>query len=419
MRYLSLLYRQPFVFSSIVEGHYSGACTQVKDIFQGFKNKSFESWVDPSSGKSLPEQFAYRQDGKGGSIKRYTEHDGLKDGMSSVLLKPSSCGSSYLRYETSDLDEARGTYIRVSVWVKSQNKSVDAIQVYIQTDGNAPLPKSYHNTGDWENLVLVKYIDRNTATLKVTCDIKSHATEPVYLDGILIEILDINTDTFEYALKSKRWNSFLLLKKYFELIHMDISPSSLEEMFAVGKPSFQFKQGVVSVPQQEIPTFLKYLGERKSVELLQKFLIVDEKWSSHLGISAEEYKKALSRAQEDGNGFKRRENFTYTISHYTYNALKLRVSTDEGFLYWADGYDKDWHAYIHGQEIPIYRANINFKAVRLPKGTSAITFIYNPFFKVGLYFFYGVFVFVAVIVFLLLISGCIMPKKPLQFKSGI
>jgi uncharacterized membrane protein YfhO len=68
----------------------------------------------------------------------------------------------------------------------------------------------------------------------------------------------------------------------------------------------------------------------------------------------------------------------------------MQAYTDrEGFLYWADGHDKNWHAYINGKEVSIYRANINFKAIRLPKGTNNIKFIYNPFlFKAGLFVFY-------------------------------
>ena len=59
----------------------------------------------------------------------------------------------------------------------------------------------------------------------------------------------------------------------------------------------------------------------------------------------------------------------------------MQAYTDrEGFLYWADGHDKNWHAYINGKEVSIYRANINFKAIRLPKGTNNIKFIYNPFY---------------------------------------
>jgi len=93
-------------------------------------------------------------------------------------------------------------------------------------------------------------------------------------------------------------------------------------------------------------------------------------------------------------GVKEEGEFTYTIEKYTYDTCDLKISTDnDGILYWADGYDKGWHAYVNKQEVPIYRANVNFKAIAIPKGTSYINFTYNPFlFKAGLFVFYGTFV---------------------------
>ncbi len=79
------------------------------------------------------------------------------------------------------------------------------------------------------------------------------------------------------------------------------------------------------------------------------------------------------------------------IKQSSYNAVDMKVSTNQkGILYWADGYDKWWNAYVNGKEVPVYRANINFKAISLPKGTSTIRFVYNPIlFKIGILIFYG------------------------------
>ena len=78
-------------------------------------------------------------------------------------------------------------------------------------------------------------------------------------------------------------------------------------------------------------------------------------------------------------------------------------SDKDGILYWADGYDKNWHAYVNGKEVPIYRANINFKAISLPKGNNNISFVYNPYlFKMSLFIFYGTMISV---ITLLIIRG--------------
>ncbi len=39
-----------------------------------------------------------------------------------------------------------------------------------------------------------------------------------------------------------------------------------------------------------------------------------------------------------------------------------------GWLYYADAWHPDWRAYVNGVPAPIYRANVAFKAVRLPRG---------------------------------------------------
>lgn len=212
-----------------------------------------------------------------------------------------------------------------------------------------------------------------------------------FVFSTLSEIIPDNpVTTFEYALRNKREPSFLILKKYFELIHSDIPPLAMEEMFAVGKQMFQFKKGAVQVEEDKLPAFLGRLGPQKSVQLLQEYVLVDRQIGqllSGLGIPIEEYEKI----NQSTSGAKENKRFSYSIEHYEYNSFDMKVSTDKtGILYWADGYDKWWHAYVNGKEVPIYRANINFKAIVLPKGEHIVRFIYNPIlFKAGLYAFYG------------------------------
>lgn len=213
---------------------------------------------------------------------------------------------------------------------------------------------------------------------------------------------EVKADTFEYALKSKRWTGLFFLKKYYELINMDVPPWILERMFAVGEPMFQFKQGIVQVKESEIPTFLRDLGATNSFKLLHEYVIVTEQVEPSLvkpKISTREYNKTTSAVaateelRDIGviSSVKEERKFTYTIEKYTYDSLNMTVFTDsDGILYWADGYDKNWHAYINGKEVPVYRANVNFKAVSLPKGANNVNFVYEPFlFKLGLFVFYG------------------------------
>lgn len=381
-RYLSLIYRQPFVFSPLKTAAYL-VC---------------------------PEKIEYLQDGSGGSVEKYIYEDGIKERNVSALLKPSSRGSSTLRirYQDEEIDGFRGHYIRVLVMVKSQNKNPDAIQVRIHDGKGTEVSKSYGNSGAWECLELSKYIGDNVRHLLLTCSIKSTGTAGVYFNWIKVLFMDKMevmpykkndySSEFEGVLKSKRWSSFLLPRRYFELIHSDIPFPALVEMFAVDKPVFQFKQGIVQVEENEVPTFLNQLGPTKVVKSLQdSAIIVVEKLKpslSKLRRPTEEYKKRNPAIAFEDFSVKGDWKFTYTIERYDFDSCDMKVYADNDcILYWADGYDRGWHAYVNGKETPVYRANINFKAIAIPKGTSRINFVYNPFlFKAGLSVFYGTFI---------------------------
>ncbi|MBW2170524.1 MAG: hypothetical protein JRF69_00855 [Deltaproteobacteria bacterium] len=71
--------------------------------------------------------------------------------------------------------------------------------------------------------------------------------------------------------------------------------------------------------------------------------------------------------------------FSYSVGEYEHDAFSIDVVTDKhGILYWSDGFDEGWRAYVDGKEVPIYRANVNFKAIVL-----------RPLFKMALLAFYG------------------------------
>jgi len=420
-RYLSLIYLRPYAFSPVNDPEYSGPYVRVKGVFDGLKNRSFEDWVMFENSVYLPEQFSYQQDGIGGAVERYTGYDGVKDGSAAVLLKPSSNGNSYIRFQISQIEEIRGKYIRLSIWVKSQNRIRNAIQAEIQdyilreTNGiqagvtdeikKSTASKFYKNSGEWEQLLVGKYIDKNATKIVIRCNIKSTATTSVFFDNPRIEVVDVDINAFEYAMRSKRWTSLLLPMKYFELINKNIEPLVLEEIFAVGKPMFQFKKDVVSVKDSDVSALFKYLGTEKSIKLLHEAVIVDsqsEPIPAKPLLASADIGKAMQASAVPEN-FKGIENifdkkdkgsFTYSVESYDYNSFTIKASAGSpGLLYWADGYDKGWQAYINGKEVPIYRANINFKAISLPAGANNISFTYEPFlFMIGLYIFYSVFI---------------------------
>jgi hypothetical protein len=53
-------------------------------------------------------------------------------------------------------------------------------------------------------------------------------------------------------------------------------------------------------------------------------------------------------------------------------------SDDEAFLYLSDTYYPGWRAYVDGRETKIYRANLAFRAVEVPRGRHTVVFRYVP-----------------------------------------
>jgi len=84
-----------------------------------------------------------------------------------------------------------------------------------------------------------------------------------------------------------------------------------------------------------------------------------------------------------------------TVTFYTPNEVFIDVELDEpGFLVLADSYFPGWKAFYRPQgageeqeqELTIYRADGNFRAVRLPAGRWTVRFKYTPMsFKLGLF----------------------------------
>jgi hypothetical protein len=64
---------------------------------------------------------------------------------------------------------------------------------------------------------------------------------------------------------------------------------------------------------------------------------------------------------------------------YRPNTFAIQSRTDnDAFLYITDSFYPGWNAYIDGKKTDIYRANLTFRAIKLPKGNHTIVFDYRP-----------------------------------------
>ena len=75
-----------------------------------------------------------------------------------------------------------------------------------------------------------------------------------------------------------------------------------------------------------------------------------------------------------------------TLLSYKPNKVVMESQSDSsGFLYISDTYYPGWRAYVDGKETKIYRANLAFRAVEVPKGRHTVVFRYVPIsFYIGL-----------------------------------
>jgi hypothetical protein len=75
-----------------------------------------------------------------------------------------------------------------------------------------------------------------------------------------------------------------------------------------------------------------------------------------------------------------------TVVSYKPNKAILNCETDQdAFLYVSDTWYPGWRAYVDGKETKIYRANLAFRAVEVPKGKHTVVFKYVPMsFYIGL-----------------------------------
>lgn len=78
---------------------------------------------------------------------------------------------------------------------------------------------------------------------------------------------------------------------------------------------------------------------------------------------------------------------TVHLVSYRANEVVLTFEADgDGFLYVSDTYYPGWRAYVDGRETKIYRANLAFRAIEVPKGRHTVVFRYVPVsFYVGLF----------------------------------
>jgi hypothetical protein len=167
---------------------------------------------------------------------------------------------------------------------------------------------------------------------------------------------------------------------------------------AINEDIYQFRAYAVPLGDGNQLTFLSSLPPSQQIRLCAKFMVSNGSKSQFDGLAVnkdcfydpsntdncEQSVKANSGFL--GNKFRIIRSEVKSYDNY----VIIADSPSDGFLYWADGYDKWWKAWVNDKKAQIYRVNVNFKAIQLTQGKNVIRFMYDPLpIKSALYLFYG------------------------------
>ncbi|MCZ7644143.1 MAG: YfhO family protein [Planctomycetota bacterium] len=193
---------------------------------------------------------------------------------------------------------------------------------------------------------------------------------------------------FADARRAERFNSFFLRRNYYDLIHSEWPASFLEESFAVAKPQFQFKSAAVVLDGQSSPgEFAEEDGRR----LLASAVVLNRSAAreTELGELTAPLLSLLAAGSKFLGGASVAHEEIRMLSFGPNRVEAEAVADRERLLYWSNGYDPRWAAYVNGEPTPVYCANLNFMALRLLPGRSMVSWEFDPWaFRFGMWAFY-------------------------------
>lgn len=171
-------------------------------------------------------------------------------------------------------------------------------------------------------------------------------------------------------LRAERASTFLLTPGYHRLVESGAPGPVLAEIFAVGRPLIQFKPHWAWVSLREAPAWLSDPFAPDGHPELFRTAVLLEPASAAPGVAG---------GPRDDTTPEAGGTLEWRVKAYRYNSLSLTVTApSRGVLYWADGYDPRWRAWVDGAEVPVHRANLAFKGVLLEPGRHAVRFQFRP-----------------------------------------
>lgn len=168
------------------------------------------------------------------------------------------------------------------------------------------------------------------------------------------------------VLGQPRWNTFFTLTAYRDLVLSGLAPKSIESIFGIGAPIFQFRPNA-RVSGNAISD-LKALKADEALSTLKDTVFLDAATLP-----------AGWRRPAKASDLNEHVKVSLTLLSLGFDQASVVVDSDRaGFVYFADAFTPDWTATINGAAANVLRANAHFKAVQIEPGRSVIHFVYRP-----------------------------------------
>ena len=197
----------------------------------------------------------------------------------------------------------------------------------------------------------------------VYSDYRLRRQEPIF-DDLNLLLPDLFHEFAAFPYKHELGTHFFELKDYYDFRNAGIPDVSAEIITAMTSPKLRFIEWPVKINRKET---LAYLKSAKPGNL-EETAVVEEEPPSFPSVRVAG-KEAL-----------------IDVTAFDPNRLTAEVKAGKpSLLYYGDGYDGYWRAYVDKKPAKVYRTNYAFKSVFLDKGEHIVEFVYDPrFYKFAL-----------------------------------
>jgi hypothetical protein len=185
-------WRLPAVASLLVLGYalwHVGALTLGYATLRDMPNASLERWVERQGKGIVPAGFTFNPAGPGCVVERVVTPDEVHDGKAAARLAPPASGNCFLRVELDEIQQLRGRRIRLAVWIRSDNRVADAMQVDLQDGHGVPTLASIPTSGGWQRVQLERQVARDAPFVLATVNVTDRASAPATIDEIRVDVV--------------------------------------------------------------------------------------------------------------------------------------------------------------------------------------------------------------------------------------